>query len=153
MPLKAQVLFEEAEVENPLKFLYPQVKEWFEGTWANGNEVLPCDLFARLSVCVEEYIEDSKYEVEPSNRDAARLRVCEEKMSVLSMPTAKIRKLYERELMQFCGLVMREAEIEIQNLGDTVMREAEIEREKLDDTMTFNHDEIPYCYREFDNID
>ena len=148
MPLKAQVLFEEAEVENPLKFLYPLVKEWFEGTWANGSEVLPCDLFARLSVCVEEYSEDSKYEVKPSNRDAARLRVCEEKMSVLSMPTAKIRNLYERELMQFCGLVLREAgsgaEIEIQNLGDTVMREAEIEIENLDDTVILSHDQIPY---------
>ena len=155
--------------------------------------------------------------------------VCEEKIRVLSRPSAQSRKLYERELMQFCGLGMREATFviagnmtsvlqvadtdqtyhlkraiereqkdelrrrsrltvgafemldamaghdnvenelllndenklllndeelyEIENLGDIVMGEAEIEIENLDDTVIPSHDQMPYLYREIDNLD
>ena len=134
MSLKAQVLFHLHGCGRckylhgcdrcSLKFLYPLVKEWFQGK-ANGNEMLPCDFFAQLKMCVETYIEDAKYEVAPSDNDAARLRVCEEKMTVLSKPTDETRKWYERELMQFCGFVMRETEIVIAGSMTSVLQVAD----------------------------
>ena len=95
----------------PLRFLYELVKQWFENKRMNGRLVLPADLFERLRLCADKYVEKAKalQEDRPLKPvDAARLRVCEEKKKALSEPAAYTRKWFERELMRYCDAHLRQ---------------------------------------------